>query len=467
MSLAFYHEQRVSRTIMAKNVGPAFHAVELQWMLDRHQACRVIQIVGEVMQPVLPHPFFRFEGEILQSAQAFDLRAPPANAPIQWKRREVELRKALVSNLHPRQVGIMRHGPKIPVAVFSAANRFHYLRAMPHRQIIRDVQSGSFRPLYLLHGEEPFFIDEISKALEEAVVEASMRDFNQTIVYGRDTSVEQLLEAARRFPMMAERQLVVMREAQDWPAWRRSSDMVKLEAYAQSPVASTVLVFCFKNKKADGRLKAVKAISKAGTLFLSEKVRDYKLAEWISNQVQEKGMRISGQASQILAEYLGNDLRKVMNELEKLRIVLPEGTEVQPEHIEKHIGISKDFNVFELQRAIGAKDLARANRIVDYFAANPKDHPVAMVMPVLGSFFSKVYAYHGLKDRSSAAAAKALRCAPFAVKQYGEAARNYSLEKVGRVFGYLKDADRKAKGQGNATVSDPMLLKEAMFKILH
>ena len=186
---------------------------------------------------------------------------------------------------------------------------------MPHRQIIRDVHSGSFRSVYLLHGEEPFFIDEIAKALEDVVVEESMRDFNQTIVYGRDTAVDQLLEAARRFPMMADRQLVVMREAQDWPAWKRASDMVKLEAYAQSPVATTVLVFCFKNKKADGRLKAVKAISKAGLLFLSEKVRDYKLPEWISNQVQEKGMRISGQAAQILSEYLGNDLRKVMNEL--------------------------------------------------------------------------------------------------------------------------------------------------------
>jgi DNA polymerase-3 subunit delta len=351
--------------------------------------------------------------------------------------------------------------------VFSAAIRFHYLRAMPHRQIIRDVQSGSLRSVYLLHGEEPFFIDEIAKALEDVVVEESMRDFNQTIVYGRDTTVDQLLEAARRFPMMAERQLVMMREAQDWPAWKRANDMVKLEAYAKAPVSSTVLVFCFKNKKADGRLKAVKTISKAGLLFLSEKVRDYKLAEWISNQVQEKGMRIGGHAAQILAEYLGNDLRKVMNELEKLRIVLPDGAEIQPDHIEQHIGISKDFNVFELQRAIGAKDLARANRIVDYFAANPKDHPVAMVMPVLGSFFSKVYAYHGLKDRSASAAAKSLRCAPFAVKQYGEAARNYSLEKVGRVFGYLREADRKAKGQGNATVSDSMLLKETMFKVLH
>jgi len=351
-----------------------------------------------------------------------------------------------------------RSGPFRPTIIFVG---------MPHRQLIRDVQAGTFKPVYLLHGEEPFFIDEIAKALEAEVVEESMRDFNQTILYGRDSNIDQVLETARRFPMMADRQLVLMREAQDWNAWRRKEDMEKLEAYANSPVNSTVLVFCFKNKKADGRLKAVKAISRAGVLFLSEKVRDYKLAEWISGFVRESGLSISGPATQILAEYLGNDLRKVVNELNKLQIVLPAGTEIAPEHIEKHIGISKDFNIFELQRALGSKDLVRSQRITEFFAANPKDHPVAMIMPVLNSYFSKVYAYHGLKDRSGPAAAKALRCAPFAVKQYAEAARHYPLDKVGRIFGYLREADRKAKGQGNVSTPDAFLLKEAVFKILH
>lgn len=338
---------------------------------------------------------------------------------------------------------------------------------MPHRQIIRDIEAGSFKPLYLLHGEEPYFIDEIAKALEHSVVEESMRDFNQTIVYGRDASIDHVLEAARRFPMMADRQLVLVREAQDWGAWRKKEDMEKLEAYAQSPVASTVLVFCFKNKKADARLKAVKSISQAGVLFLSEKVRDYKLPEWISQSIHHHGLRISPKGAQILAEYLGNDLRKVSNEVTKLQIVLPAGTEVTPEHIETHIGISKDYNVFELQRALGTKDIARAHRITEFFAANPKDHPVAMIMPILSGYFSKIYAYHGLKDRSGPGAAKALRCAPFAVKEYAEAARHYPADKVGRIFGYLREADRKSKGQGNATTSDALLLKEAVFKILH
>ncbi|MDG2209532.1 MAG: DNA polymerase III subunit delta [Flavobacteriales bacterium] len=338
---------------------------------------------------------------------------------------------------------------------------------MPHRQVIRDIESKKFEPMYLLHGEEPFFIDEVSKTLESSVVEEGMKDFNQVVMYGRDTTIDQVLEAARRFPMMADRQLVLMREAQEWPAWRRSDDMAKLEAYAQSPVASTVLAFCFKNKKADGRLKAVKAISKNGVLFLSEKVRDYKLADWISNYVRDTGLSISPQSAQILAEYLGNDLRKVVNELAKLKIVLPEGADITPDHIEQHIGISKDYNVFELQRALGVKDIARSHRITHFFASNPKNHPVAMVMPVLGSFFGKIYAYHGLKDKSGSEAARALKCAPFAVKQYAEAARNYSPEKVGRIFGYLVEADRKSKGQGNATTPDGALLQETIFKILH
>lgn len=338
---------------------------------------------------------------------------------------------------------------------------------MPHRQIIRDIRAASFKPLYLLHGEEPYFIDEVSKAIEDSVVEESMKDFNQVILYGRDATLDQVLESARRFPMMADRQLVLMREAQEWPCWRRAEDMVKLEAYAQSPIPSTVLVFCFKNKKADGRLKAVKTISRNGVLFLSEKVRDYKLPDWISTYVKDQGLKISPQGAQILSEYLGNDLRKVVNELNKLKIVLPEGAEISPEDIETHIGISKDFNVFELQRALGGKDLKRSHRIAHFFAANPKDHPVAMIMPVLGSFFGKIYAYHGLKDKNASAAAKSLRCAPFAVKQYAEAARNYSPEKVGRIFGYLLEADRKSKGQGNVTLSDGLLLRETIFKILH
>ena len=338
---------------------------------------------------------------------------------------------------------------------------------MPHRQILRDIQAGSLKPLYLLHGEEPYFIDVVTKALEATVVEESMKDFNQTVFYGKDTELDAILDAARRFPMMADRQLVMVREAQDLAAWRRTSEMERLEAYAKQPLASTVLVFAFKGKKADGRLKAVKAIQQQGVVFLSERVRDYKLPAWIAEAVKESGLAINASTATLLAEHLGTNLSKVMNELNKLAILLPKGAAITPEIVEEHIGISKDYNVFELQNALAAKDILKANRIVNYFEANPKDHPVAMLLPVLGGFFSKLFAYHSLPDKSQQVAARELKCAPFAVKQYADASRVYSQAKVGRIFGYLREADRKSKGQGNASVSDGMLLREAIFKILH
>ena len=338
---------------------------------------------------------------------------------------------------------------------------------MPHRQLIREIEKGEAKSLYLLHGEESFFIDEVADALENHVVQEGLEDFNLRIFYGKDSELSEVLEAARRFPMMADRQLVLVREAQDLGAWRRKEELEKLEAYAAKPVGSTVLAFCFKNKKADARLKAVKTISRNGVLFLSEKVRDYKLAGWIRDYIKSEGLTVGQEGAQILAESLGNDLSKVVNEIQKLKILLPAGEEVTAEAIEQHIGISKDFNVFELQRALADKNVLKANQIVRYFEANPKDHPLAMIAPVLGSFFSKVFIFHGLKDKSPGTAAKALRCAPFAVKQYASAAGQYSPAKLGRIFGYLREADRKSKGQDNVSISGGMLLREAVFKIMH
>lgn len=321
--------------------------------------------------------------------------------------------------------------------------------------------------MYLLHGDEPYFIDVVTKALESLVVDESLRDFNQSVFYGKDADLTDVLDAARRFPMMADRQLVVVREAQDLAAWRRTSELEQLEAYARAPHTATVLVFAMKGKKADGRLKAVKAIQQCGTVFLSERVRDYKLPAWISEAVKDLGLSIDPRTATLLAEHLGANLSKVMNELNKLAILLPKGSPITAEVVEEHIGISKDYNVFELQNALIEKDVMKANRIVNYFEANPKDHPVAMLMPVLGSFFTKLYAYQTLSDHAPQHVAKALKCAPFAVNQYAAAAKAYAPDKVGRIFGYLREADRKSKGQGNATTSDGMLLREAIFKILH
>jgi DNA polymerase-3 subunit delta len=267
--------------------------------------------------------------------------------------------------------------------------------------------------------------------------------------------------------MMSERQLVLVKEAQDLKCWKRKDELEKLEAYAANPVASTVLVLAYMNKKIDGRSKAVKTLSKNGVLFLSEKVRDYKLAQWIEGYVKEQGLGLDARASQLLAEYLGNDLRKVCNEVTKLKVILPQGTVITTELIEKHIGISKDYNVFELQRALGQKDVGKASVIVNHFEANPKNNPLAMVIPVLSAYFSRVFVYHGLRDRSQQAAAKSMSCSPFAVRDYAAAAGAYPVGKLARIFGYLREADRKSKGQGNATISEGMLLRETVFKILH
>ena len=266
---------------------------------------------------------------------------------------------------------------------------------------------------------------------------------------------------------MSDRQLVMVKEAQDMRMWKRKDDMAKLEAYASEPVPTTVLVFAHPHKKVDSRLKAVKTMSRLGTLFLSDKVRDYKLSQWISGHASAQGLEMGNQVAQLLAESLGNNLQKVANELAKLQILLPKGTQITVDHVEKHIGISKDFNVFELQRALGQKDVERANRIVNYFEANPKSAPLAMVVPVLHAYFARVLVYQGLDDKHDSAAAKAMKCSPYAVKDYARAAQSYSVAKVERIFGYLREADKKAKGRGNASTTDGMLLREAVFKILH
>ncbi|MDA0732321.1 MAG: DNA polymerase III subunit delta [Bacteroidetes bacterium] len=338
---------------------------------------------------------------------------------------------------------------------------------MAHKQIIRDIHAGKFSPLYVLHGEESFFIEEISKAIISSVVDEASKDFNETILYGRDTDIADILAASRRFPMMSDRQLVLVKEAQELKCWKRKDELEKLAAYAESPLSSTVLVFCYMNKKIDGRSKAVKALSKNGILFLSDKLLDYKLPQWIAEYISSVKLSIDPQSAQLLAEYLGNDLRKVVNEITKLKISLPEGSALTSEVIEKHIGISKDYNVFELQRALGTKDVEKSSRIVNHFEANPKNNPLAMVIPVLSAYFSRLFVYHGLKDKSQNAAARAMSCSPYAVRDYSSAAKVYSVSKVARIFGYLRDADRKSKGQGNATISDGMLLRETVFKILN
>ncbi|MFY7671508.1 DNA polymerase III subunit delta [Tenacibaculum sp. MEBiC06402] len=327
--------------------------------------------------------------------------------------------------------------------------------------IVDDIKQGKLKPIYFLMGEEPYYIDKISDFIENSVLDESERGFNQIVMYGRDVSVEEIVSSAKRFPMMAEHQVIIVKEAQDLA---RTID--KLETYATNPQPSTVLVFNYKYKKLDKRKKVFKAISKSGLIFESKKLYENQVGDWIVKVLRGKKFSIEPKASQMLVEFLGTDLSKISNELDKLTSVLSEGTIISPNHIEENIGISKDFNNFELRKAVGNKDVVKANRIINYFSQNPKNNPLVMTISLLNSFFTQLLMYHGLKDKSKASVARALGVNPYFVDDYVSAARNYPMRKVSQVIGILRDADVKSKGVG-ANQSQADILKELIFKILH
>ena len=307
-------------------------------------------------------------------------------------------------------------------------------------------------------GEEPYYIDGISNYIERTVLSEEEKGFNQMILYGRDVSVEDIISNAKRYPMMAERQVVIVKEAQDL-----SRTIENLVTYVENPQPTTVLVLCYKYKKLDARKKLAKAISKVGVLFESKKLYENQVPDWIKRVLTAKGYTITPKAAQMLTEFLGNDLGKVNNELEKLQLILPKGAQITPQLIEENIGISKDFNNFELQNAIGEKDIKKAFTIVQYFAQNPKNHPLVMTVALLYSFFSKLLKYHALSNKGNAA--KELGVSPYFIKDYQTAARNYSMKKVSSVITAIREVDMKSKGVGASNLSQGDLLKELLVKI--
>lgn len=332
---------------------------------------------------------------------------------------------------------------------------------MKYEEIIRDLKNKVYHPVYFLQGEEPYFIDQLTDYIEENVLDEMEKEFNQTVVYGRDTNPDDIASMAKRFPMMANHQVVIVKEAQ------HIRNIEALEPYVENPQPTTLLVLCYKYKKIDKRKTFGKNLGKNAVVFTSEPVRDWKVPDWIVGYVKDRNYAIAPTASRMLSEYLGNDLGKIANELDKLMIVLQEGTEITPEIIEENIGISKDFNVFELQNALGKKDIKRSNRIINYFAANKKDHPMVVTMTVLYSFFSKLMHYHFIKDKSERNVAAELRINPFFVKDYALAAKHYSPGKVARIISNLREYDLKSKGVNNSSAGEGDLMKELVYKILH
>ncbi len=330
------------------------------------------------------------------------------------------------------------------------------------RQIVTDIQKGDIKPIYFLMGEEPYYIDKISDFIADNILSEEERGFNQMVIYGRDSTVEDIVSNAKRYPMMAERQVVIVKEAQDL-----SRTIEKLVEYAENPQPTTVLVVCYKYKKIDKRKKLHKTISKSGVIFEGKRLYENQVGDWIIKTLKGRGFGISPKAAQMLVEFLGTDLGKIDNELQKLQLICPEGITISPEIIEENIGISKDFNNFELRSAIGEKDTLKAHRIINYFAQNPKDNPMVVTISLLFSYFSQILQYHGLNDKSKGAVAKQLKVNPFFVKDYVTAARNYPMKKVSHAISLLQETDVKSKGVGASNVSQGDLLKELLVKIMN
>lgn len=332
------------------------------------------------------------------------------------------------------------------------------------KNIVSDIKKGNIHPIYFLMGEESYYIDSLTKFIENSILQEEEKGFNQMVLYGKDVEIEDVVSQAKRYPMMAERQVVIVREAQHLV---RSID--KLVSYAENPQPSTVLVFAYKGKNLDKRKKVYKALQKNGLILETKKLYDNQVPDWIRRVLKGSGYTIDPKASEMLVEFLGNDLGRISNELEKLKGIIPNTQVITPEHIEANIGISKDFNNFELKSAIAERDIMKAGKIIKYFSQNPGDHPVLLTVALMHNFFSQVLAYHGLPshhDKQAVARAIGVR-GTYPLKDIGKAARNYPMKKVSAIINVLRDIDAKSKGVGVYQLPPGDLYKELMVKIMY
>lgn len=336
--------------------------------------------------------------------------------------------------------------------------------ALSFEQILDQLRKKKFEPVYFLHGEEDYFIDTISNYFEKEVLPEVEQAFNQTIFYGKDTDHLAVLDAARRYPMMSPYQVVIIKEAQDM----RSLD--KLQTYIEKPAATTLLVICHKHKKYNLNSAFGKAVKAGAVVFESKSLYDNQIPEWIRNYLKEKQLQITPDAANLLAEYLGTELGKVANELDKLALNMAPGAVITPTQVEENIGISKDYNVFELQKALSQRDVLKANRIVNYFADNPRKNPIQVVISSLYGYFSKIYMLQFVKDKSESEILEALQLrSAFFLKEYRAALRFYPVQKLEDVISHLKTFDLKSKGVDYDATGKPEgeLLRELVWKILH
>jgi DNA polymerase-3 subunit delta len=329
-------------------------------------------------------------------------------------------------------------------------------------KIVNDIKAGNIKPIYFLMGEEPYYIDKLSEYIEKNVLSEEEKGFNQTVLYGRDVSVEDIVSTAKRYPMMSDRQVVIVKEAQDL-----SRTIDKLESYVNNPMETTVLVFCYKYKTLDKRKKVTKLLAQKGVVYESKKLYENQVGDWIKRVLAGKKYTIDPKANAMLVEFLGTDLSKINNELEKLQIILPQGTVITPQHIEENIGFSKDYNVFELRKAIGERNQLKAYKIAENFAHNPKEYPLVMTTGLVFGFFIQLLKYHGLKDKNPKNVAAVIGVNPYFLKEYDLAIKNYPMRKVSQIVGALRDVDLKSKGVGANALPQSDLLKEMLYKIFN
>jgi DNA polymerase III, delta subunit len=329
-------------------------------------------------------------------------------------------------------------------------------------QILADLRIQKYAPVYFLMGEEPYYIDVISDFIQNRVLNETEKEFDQTILYGKDVDITTVINAAKRYPMMGGHQVLIVKEAQIIKDWDN------LVHYLSNPLNSTILVVCYKYGTPDKRKKWFQEIAKVGVVYESVKLRDYEVAGWISKYCKSKNVGIDDKAVAMLSEFLGTDLSKLVNELDKLVLTKPaDMPRITPELVEKNIGISKDFNVFELQAALINKDVLKANRIIRYFAENKKANPLVLVLSQLFKFFSDLMIYHYLSDKSQGAVASELKVNPYFVKDYQKAAQSFGAWKTMNIITFIRETDARYKGVDNPSTEEGDLMKELIFKILH
>lgn len=331
---------------------------------------------------------------------------------------------------------------------------------MSAEQIIRDWKRKVFKPVYWLEGEEEYYINEVMDFAEHQLLPEEEKAFNLSVFYGKDADWAAVVNACRRYPMFAERQVVLLKEGQ------QMRDIAKLESYIQQPLGSTVFVVSYKDKKVDGRGKLAKLLKDKGELLSTKKVYESQLPEWVTELLNAKGLTIQQKALSLLIDHIGNDLTRIKSEIEKIQINLGVRKMIYEDDIENFVGISKEFNVFELQSALAKKDLAKAIRIILYFESNPKAAPIQLILPSLYSFFSKVYMVFGLTGMDEKSMAHALGVSPFFVKDYLQASKNYGFSGVENALLLLHHYNLKAVGIGSVNVQDAELLKELVVKLI-